>query len=394
MPDRVPARSLQKLFMQAQGLHDDPRRRLTTASLARTINQLGYLQVDSINVVERAHHLSLGARFDDYSEQVLVRLTEEKRGLFEHWTHDASLIPVSSFGHWKHRFAAWKAKMATRPNWMERLGPDPDAAIARVRDRITKEGPLQSRDFESDHKSSGWWNWKPEKSALEFLWRSGELGVSGRENFAKAYDLMERIHPDECKEPIPDLEETRDWLCREALERLVIATPGEIARYFEGLSPKEAGAWCKEALAEERIVELEVADAGEGRPWKAVALPEWRRRLDRVGLAPRRMRLLTPFDPILRDRRRLQRVFGFEYRIETFIPAAKRQYGYYVMPILEGGRFVGRLDPKFHRDRGVLEVRGVWWEPGIAATAARKSRLEGALGRLARQVGAEDIALP
>ncbi len=393
MAEVVPARSVQKLFMRAQGLHEDPRRRLTTASLARAIHQLGYLQVDSINVVERAHHLTLGARFDDYSPRVLARLTEERRGLFEHWTHDASLVPIAFFCHWKHRFESWKAVMAARPRWKKRLGPDPDGTLARVRDRIAKEGPLQSRDFESRHKGGGWWDWKPEKTALEYLWRSGELGIRGRDNFAKIYDLMERIHPEEHCSDAPESWETRNWLCREALERLVIATPGEIARFFEGLSPSEARAWCADALAAEEIVPVQIADAGSGRPWKAYAVSDWRKRLDRAGEAPRRIRLLTPFDPILRDRRRLHRVFGFDYRIETFVPAARREYGYYVMPILEGGRFKGRFEPKLHRSAGVLEVKGIWWEPGVEQTANRMRAFERSLERLAGQIGAQSIEI-
>jgi hypothetical protein len=172
-----------------------------------------------------------------------------------------------------------------------------------------------------------------------------------------------------------------------------VFTPRELAAFWASLDLAEARAWCAGAAKEGRILPVRVEDRdGEARP--AFALADWEARLRKLPRAPERTRLLCPFDPILRDRARALRRFGFDYRFEAFVPEPKRQYGYFVMPILEGEHLVGRLDPKLHRDQGLLEVKGLWWEPGIKATRARKRGLEEAVRRLAEFTGAGDIQGP
>lgn len=393
-PDPISAKEAARLFLDAQGLCADPARKATKRELSRLIDQLGFVQVDTINVVARAHDLTLWSRLEGYEPRMLKALLEKDRSLFEHWTHDASVIPVRWYAHWKPRFARAMARIEVHPWWEERMGGRPEAVLEHVRERIRKEGPLKSADFEHEAGERGtWWAWKPAKAALEALWRAGELAIAGRDHFAKRYDFAERVHPEAHARPVPDEATQAEWACATAAERLVIFTPRELVAYWDDLGLEAARSWCEAALKEDRIVPVEVASADGSALQAAFALADWQGRLKRAAEAPERTRLLCPFDPILRDRARCLRRFGFDYRFEAFTPEPKRQFGYYVLPILEGERLVGRLDPKLHRDKGVLEVRGLWWEKGIKPTKARMKRLDEALERLAVFTGASEITL-
>lgn len=393
----IPAATARRLLLGAQGLLDDPRRRASPDVLYDLIVRMGFVQIDSINVVERAHHLTLAARLQGYRPALLSRLLEKDRRLFEHWTHDASAIPTVWYPWWKIRFERYRARVLVNAWWKERVGPDPEGVIGQVRDRIAREGPLLTRDFE-DERPAGtdktWWGWKPHKAALEYLWRTGELAVAGRESFHKVYDLAARVFPEGHAAPRPGNEEHVDWACRTALERLGVATPSEIAGFWNAASLEEARAWCARASAAGEIVPVTVESLDGERAAASYALPDWESRAAALPPAPPRTRLLSPFDPILRDRKRTLRLFGFDYRFEAFVPEEKRLYGYYVLPILEGERLVGRLDPKLHRGEGLLEIKGLWWEPGVKETKGRRAGLEAALDRLAGFVGAESFTVP
>jgi uncharacterized protein len=388
----VPAGTARRLLLGAQGLLDDPRRRATREVLDELIHRMGFVQLDSINVVERAHHLILAARLQGYRPAMLGRLLERDRRLFEHWTHDASAIPTIWYRFWTLRFERHADRIRRSAWWRERMGPEPERVIAHVRQRLAREGPLLTRDFE--HEANGgsgkWWGWKPQKAALEYLWHTGEVAVAGRVSFHKVYDLAERVLPAEVlNAPRPSPGEHLDWACRTALERLGVATPEEVASFWEAVPLADAKAWCERAAAAGEVIPVLVETADGSRPRASYAIPDWQAQAEALPPAPPRIRLLAPFDPILRDRRRTQRLFNFDYRFEAFVPEAQRRHGYYVLPILEGERLVGRLDPKLHRGEGLLEIRGLWWEPGVKETKGRRAALEAALDRLARQVGAE-----
>ena len=392
-PDQIAASQAARLLLGAQGLCADPARRATKREVEKIIDALGFVQVDTINVVARAHDLTLLSRLDGYRPEMLQRLLEKDRKLFEHWTHDAAVIPTRWYAHWKPRFARSFARIEAHPWWEERLGGRPEEMLDHVRSRIRTEGPLKSVDFEHEGERGTWWAWKPAKAALECLWRTGELAIAGREHFHKRYDLAERVHPEAHGLPVPDPEVQLEWACGTAAERMVIFTPRELAAFWDDAPLALARAWCEEALHQGRILAVEVESADGSGPQAAFALSDWPARLKRVPDPPDRMRLLCPFDPILRDRARCLRRFAFDYRFEAFTPAPKRQYGYYVLPILEGDRLVGRLDPKLHREEGILEVRGLWWEAGIRPTKARMKRMLEALERLAAFTGADGIRL-
>jgi uncharacterized protein YcaQ len=393
---RVPAATARRLLLGAQGLLDDPRRKATPDVLYDLIARMGFVQIDSINVVARAQHLTLASRLQGYKPALLERLLERERTLFEHWTHDASAIPTVWYPQWKPRFELYRQRVMDHPWWRERVGPDPGRVVDHVRERIVREGPLMTKDFE-DERPAGtdktWWGWKPHKAALEYLWRTGELAIARRINFHKVYDLAERVLPAGHAAPPPSKKEHLDWACRTALERLGFATADELAGFWRSVSLADARAWGEKAAARGEIATVEVEAEDGSKPRKAWAVPDWQERDAALPSAPPRVRLLSPFDPILRDRKRTLRLFNFDYRFEAFVPGPKRQHGYYVLPILEGDRLIGRLDPKLHREQGLLEIKGLWWEPGVRESKGRQAALESAVERLARLTGASEWTL-
>ncbi len=394
-PVLIPAKTARRLFMGSQGLLDNPSGRVTKSSLAKLIHRLGFVQMDSINVLQRAHHLTLHARMDGFKQEQFTSALEKDRSLFEHWTHDASAIPVEWFPHWKPRFRNDKSRLQGNAWWQYHFrGMDGDKVVAQVLERITSEGPLKSADFEHPEKRGPWWGWKPQKAALDFLWRTGQLAIVKRIHFHKVYDLTERVLPEHHSASEPDEETHIHWACSSALERLSVASPKELADFWAVLDVPQVKAWCDREAKAGHILPVHAEGADGSKPRAAFAVANWETRLQQLPDAPDLTRLLCPFDPVLRDRARALRIFGFNYRFEAFVPEAKRTYGYFVLPILEGENIVGRLDPKFHRDQGLLEIKGLWWEPGVKATKARKQALEAALERLANFIGAEAYAMP
>jgi len=377
-----------RIFLARQGLSAPPGRMLGKAGLLQLIHDIGFVQVDSIATVERAHHQILFSRNQTYRREHLAELLEKDGELFENWTHDASIIPSVFFRYWKHRFRREDETILER--WRKWREPGFEEAFGETYERIVSGGAVLSRDLKADdHKSGGWWNWHPNKTALEYLWRTGKVGIARRENFQKVYDLVERVLPAHHHAPDVDHDAFVDWACRSALERLGFATHGEIAAFWALISPEEAKAWVEAHRDELRPVSIEPADGGKPRASHAFAgFPD---SLGDIPEPPQRLRVLSPFDPLIRDRNRTERLFGYFYRIEVFVPEPKRQYGYYVFPLLEGDRLVGRIDMKADRKAGTLDVKRLWWEPKIRAAAGRMEKLEAELARLAKFTGVEEV---
>ena len=381
------------LLLDAQGLRDDAARAAGPAAVLREIERLGFVQLDSINVVERAHHHILWSRLHRYRPATLARLQREGR-VFEHWTHDASLIPSVWFGHWRHRFADVESWAWSR--WLTlKLGEGREALLGEVLARVRADGPLRARDFEDlEHRGGAWWDWKPAKAALEYLWRGGALAIGGRVRFEKVYDLTERVLPQAHGLAMPPRAAHVAWACRGALDRLGLATAREVSGFWAAVKAPEARAWLEAAQARGEVVRVQ-AGAVEGRAREAFAPADWPERLAHAReLEPAAgIRILSPFDPLVRDRARCLRLFGFDYRFEAFTPKEKRVDGYYVLPLLEGARLVGRLDPKLDREAGLLRVRRLRWEPGVRPTRARRRALEAALQAYAAFNGATGFAV-
>lgn len=377
-----------RIFLARQGLSAPPGRLLGKDGLLQLIHDIGFVQVDSIATVERAHHQILFSRNQTYRREHLAELLEKDGELFEHWTHDASVIPSAFFRYWKHRFRRKEASILER--WRKWQGEGFDSAFAETYARIAADGAVLSRELKvDDHKSGGWWNWHPNKTALEFLWHTGKLAIARRENFQKVYDLTERVVPAHHHAPDVEHDAFVDWACRSALTRLGFATHGEIAAFWALISPDEAKTWVEAHRDELRPVLIETAN-GE-RPRSAYAFDGFPGNLGDIPEPPARLRVLSPFDPLIRDRNRTERLFGYFYRIEVFVPEPKRQYGYYVFPLLEGDRLVGRIDMKADRKAGTLDVKRLWWEPKVRASAGRLEKLEAELARIAKFAGVENV---
>ena len=369
-----------RVFLHGHALAEMPGGPAKGADLLALIGRLGFVQVDSINTVERAHHMILWARRQTYRPENLTPLLEGDRSLFEHWTHDAAIIPTEFLPHWQLRFARDRIRIPERwKGWQGTAFRDKvGAVLAQIRDH----GPVGSGAVGLDEVrgKGGWWDWHPSKAALEYLWRSGQLAVTRREGFAKIYDLAERVYP-ACTPPEADA--TIDWTCRSALERLGFATSGELAAFWGKIAPDEAKAWCSTALARGQIEDV-LVEGADGSERRALAFPGLAELAAAAPEPPARLRILSPFDPALRDRKRTERLFGFHYRIEVFVPEAQRRFGYYVFPVMEGARLIGRIDVKCRRSERTLAISAFWPEQDIKMGRGRLARLEAELDRLGR----------
>lgn len=391
---------VRRIFLDRQRMGRRLKGRLTVRALTDLIADLGFVQVDSIDTLARAHHAILFARHGGYRADRLTQALERRRSLFEGWTHDASIVPTAFWPMWRRHFEREHDRLARR--WRDRHALDADRATAELLTRIADDGPLKARDLAPpDRASGGWWDWHPGKAGLEFLWRTGRLAVTRREGFEKVYDLAERVLPAEATTaPVPSRAALIDWACRGALARLGVATSGELAAYWGLIDAAEAKRWAEGAPEATAIsATLRPSTARRSAPRapedggdRAVLVHPTVMETP-IPSAPTAMRIVSPFDPIVRDRKRALRLFGFDYRIEVFVPAARRRYGYYVFPVLDGERFVARIDMQADRKAGRLRVRRIFWEPGIRVTSRRSARLTEALSEIAVWAGLEPSVL-
>lgn len=389
-PIPVSTDAARRLVLSLQGLGEPFRRKPGPDELMDLIRRMGFVQVDSINMVARAHQMILFARATGYKPGQLRRLLERERALFENWTHDASIIPSDFYPYWMRRFENRRQTLADRyARWH---GPEFLSETDKVRRQIEDTGPVLSRDLSPDERKGpgAWWNWHPSKTALEYLWRVGDLAICRRDGFQKVYDLTHRVIPEPHRENPAEHEALVDWACRSALERLGFGTAGEIAGYWDHISTEEAKAWCETHLGTD--CGLAAVTQIDGRTRTLYCRPDIETALAAAPEPPSAVRILNPFDPVLRDRKRLKGLFGFDYRIEVFVPAPQRTYGYYVFPILEGDRLVGRIDMKTDREADALRVSGLWAEPGIKFGKGRLAKLESELDRHRKFVGLNGVA--
>lgn len=383
-PIRIENRTARQLWLASQGLASTPTGAI---NVLETIKKLGFVQLDSIQVVARAHHHILWSRNQNYREPMLDRLLARDRSIFEHFTHDASVIPMDYLPMWQRQFRRRKEQM-DRPGWFK--NPPDKAACEAIKKRIRNEGALSTHAFDSTvTEPKEMWTRPPHKVALDYMWYAGELATCHRKNFAKFYDLAERVFPEHLRETVLADQEQVDWLCRAALDRMGFGAPGDVQRYWDAVSAEEARAWLERSQKTLQAVEIETA---RGQWVAGFALADIEERLAALKPPTTRLRILNPFDPVIRDRNRLKRLFGFDYRVEMFVPAAKRIWGYYVFPILEGHRFVGRIEIKADRKKSVLNVINFWAEDGVRWSAVRHEKLESELERMRRFVGVSKVA--
>lgn len=370
------------LLLAAQGLSEQPARPAEKGDLLAAIRRMGVLQIDSISVVARSHELVPWSRLGDYPPSWLGELLAEG-AIFESWAHAACFIPVEDYPLYRRRMLDGSTR---RRDW---LAAHPEV-VGRVLAHIRERGGARASDFErTDGRASGWWDWKPEKQALEHLYSTGDLMIARREGFQRVYDLRERVLPDWDDAHAPSAEAVSRALAVRAVRALGVARARWVHDYFRvpkgGIDALLAGLAAAGDLLRVRV-------AGWDEP--AYIHPDNRALAEAAGAGrphPARTTLLSPFDPVVWDRARARELFGFVYRIETYTPAVQRRYGYFTLPILHDGALVGRLDPKLERRAGRLVVRAVHLEPDTAVDDALLAGLAGALRDLARFLGVPEI---
>jgi uncharacterized protein YcaQ len=359
----LPSRAVAALFLERQHLARPRAHALTPGRLARFVEDVGGLQLDSINVVDRAHYLTLWSRFGPYDRERLDRLVYGRRLLFEYWAHAACLVPTSMLPWWRRAMLDYRLRHTGWSGWLRRNGK----TLSAVRAAVEANGPMGNADFAGRRPSggrAGWWDWKPAQHALHYLWMTGALTIHSRRHFQKRYDLLERALGDAHRvEPVSSAEFLR-WHLERSLRAMGAATETDLSRYltFPRFAPGARRAALRSLVDRGDVVEVGLH--GTAVRWLALArdLPALARAAD-TAAPPRGTTLLSPFDSLLWHRERVARLFAFDYRIEVYTPGPKRVHGYYTLPILHDGQFIGRVDAKTQRAEQRLDVRHVHFEP-------------------------------
>jgi uncharacterized protein len=376
-----------RITLAAQGFTDPkPGGATDLRHLRRVLRRLHLIQMDSVNVLQRAHFLPLYSRLGPYPTGLIERAAYRKpRELFEFWGHEASLITVDL-----QPLFRWRMARAAEFAWgnMTRIAAEQPELVARVLDQVRERGPITAAEIEHDapRSTDNWgWNWSVVKRALEWLFYSGQVTAAERTtSFARRYDLTERVLPRSVLDaPTPAYPDAIRALAELSARALGVAAEAELRDYF-----RLPVAGFKQAVAE--LVEDRVLQPVTVRGWKPAAYLHHEAKLPRrVGAAT----LVSPFDPLIWERARTERLFDMQYRIEIYVPAPQRLYGYYVLPFLLGDRFAARVDLKADRRTGVLQIPAAWIEPG-ADPDETAAALAAELARLAGWLGLSDIAAP
>jgi uncharacterized protein len=383
--------AVRRLQLEKQGIGEPPKR-ATKKSVEQTIERLNCVQIDTINVVERAHYFTLWTRLGQYRKEDLYRLAYEDRRIFEGWGHAMCYMPMD---HYRYLIAANKERAKSKvihTGWFSRVDSDTvDATLERVKN----EGPLGSGDFEGKKPSSGWWGWKPSKRALEALFSAGDLMVTRRDGFQRIYDLTERVLPPWVDGSEPEEEERNRFFVTRTLGSLGATKPTDVKSYYHswcvklGLATKEIQALLDGLVEEGAAARLSVK--GLKTPYYCLAedaprLGELEKDWGYGGV-----RFANYFDSLLWHADRLEALFGFERALEVYLKPEQRKFGYFTTPILYGERLVGRLDPKIDRNEKKLILRGLWYEDGFKPDEEYQNEFEKTLEDFARFNGVEKI---
>jgi uncharacterized protein YcaQ len=384
--ETLSAAEARRVALAAQGFAEPPLGRAVDARAlrSRVIDRVGLLQIDSVNVLQRAHYLPAFSRLGAYDVTLLDKLSHyAPRRLFEYWGHEASLIPVELQPHLR-----WRMRRARDDAWggMRRIARDRPDLVAAVLEDITARGPLTAAQLAHHDDPRGpkgpWWDWSDVKRALEFLFWSGSVTAARRRRFERLYDIPERVLPAAVvAAPTPSDDEAQRTLLRVAARAMGVATEPDLRDYF------------RLPTAESKARVAELVEAGDLLP---VAVEGWTAPayLAPGTRVPRRVdarALVGPFDSLIWQRPRVERVFGFRYRIEIYVPKEKRVHGYYVLPLVLGDRIVARVDLKSDRGAGALLVQAAHAEPGPPPETAEALAAE--LRRLAAWLGLDDVVV-
>ncbi|RAZ88278.1 winged helix-turn-helix domain-containing protein [Mesorhizobium hawassense] len=362
MKDKISLAMARRIALGAQGFNDPrPNSVPDRRHLARVLSRTGLLQIDSVSAVVRAHYMPLYSRLGPYPLTLLDNAAvTRKRAVFEYWAHEASFLPVETYP-----LMRWRMQRAEQGDEMylglARWGRERKAMIDEIYKEVADRGPIAASDIEGHKGNGGWWGWSEAKHAFEWLFWAGRITTAYRRGFERYYDLPERVLPQAVLDlPVPSVEDAHRELLRISARAHGIATYGDLRDYFR-LAPGDTKG---------RIEEL--VETGELLP---VKVEGWDRTayLHKDARTPRRIEaraLLAPFDPVVFERTRTEKLFDFRYRIEIYTPAEKRQYGYYVLPFLLGDRIVARVDLRADRPASILRVHAAYAEAGAPPETA------------------------
>ncbi len=326
------------------------------------IEHLGYVQIDTISVVERAHHHVFWARNQDYRPQALADLVK-KRKVFEYWSHAASFLPMKDYRYTLPMKEAFRKKES---NWFPR---DPKL-MSEVLKRIRQDGPLQSKDFENNKKKgTGWWDWKPAKKALERLFMEGHLEISRREGFQKVYDLPERVIPDWVDTSMPSEKESTRFLIHRTLRHHGLANAAEVAYLCRNNVKVRVEKELKSMLADGELQQVKI----EGLSEPYFASPKTLKNQTKLDS---KVSILSPFDNLIIQRKKLKTFFDFDYQIECYVPEKKRKHGYFCLPVFRGSQAIGRIDCKADRKNKTLILNSMHLENGRKLPSGFKAELK------------------
>lgn len=372
------------LWLKSNGLLNINNQKLDVLQI---IKNLGFVQLDSIQNVSRAHHHILWSRNKKYKEHMLDDLLFEHGNIFEHFTHDASVLPIEFYPFWKGHFKRTKERLDKSKYYKDILD---EKGIQGIINRIKKEGAVHSKDFNSEvNLEKKMWSSTTHKTTLDYMWYCGVLTTAYRKSFRKYYGLSTNIIPDDILNKNIPKNEQINWLCTQALHRMSVASAKEIKNFWGSLSIKEVNTWIENNKV--NLLEVEWID-NESNQIKSLAPLDIEDRLNNLKKSNSKIQIINPFDPAIRDRLRLKKIFSFDYKIEIFVPKAKRIWGYYVYPILQGNKFIGRIELKADRKAKQLNVLNFWKEDGLIWDDTQQQKLDVELKSLALLVGIANVS--
>jgi len=341
MTNSLSLKEAQKAILLSQGIHNEHKLGKGKSASNKVIKALNYVQIDSISVVERAHHHSIWNRAENYQPAHIEQLLEDKQ-IFEYWSHAAAYLPMADY-----RFSLPRKNVIANgdSHWFKVDKKD----MAAVLDRIKVDGPLRAKDFNDPRKTkNGWWDWKPAKKALEQLFMEGELMAVKRQGFQKVYDLTERVLPSNIDTSTPSEAEYFQHLVVNYLNANALGTTEQITYLLKGLKAP-VKKYCQQMVEQGLLITVTVNNQ------TYFALPSINKLLKQK-LTRKKVKILSPFDNLLIQRKRIKTLFDYDYQIECYVPAAKRKVGYFSLPLLWGSKFSGRMDVKMDRKFGILNI--------------------------------------
>ena len=366
-PEQISSQTARQIAIHAQLLNKNAEIPNIKKNIADLIERLGYIQIDTLSVIKRSHHHTIWTRSKNYRESTLHDLQTKERKIYEYWAHAMAYLPMSDF-----RYSLPRMKHFENPRspWAKYQLGKCKPMLPVILERIRQEGPLGSKDFsrEPGIKGGSWWDWKPAKVALEMLFWQGKLMITERRNFQKVYDLTERVLPSDINLTMPDSSEIGHFLVRRALTALGIASKKDIQNFMQPGTRRDADM----QLADRTTISRAICNLTESGDILSVRIEDDKtphyaasdiiQNTRPLKKAEHCIFLLSPFDNLIIQRKRTERLFGFDYALECYVPESKRKYGYFVLPVLWGNRFVARIDVKADRKNKILIIRSIIFE--------------------------------